>query len=92
MAFIINYFLLAILAKSMGSSFNFVKASLTYAVIMTGLMYLFATSPNVSNILIVGVIKFLVALPIFYLLDRYSDTIFIWLLIFGVGGTLLILL
>lgn len=92
MAFIINYFLLATLAKAMGTSFNFVKASLTYTVIMTVILYLFATSPNVSGILIVGVIKFMVALPVFYLLDRYSDTIFIWLLIFGIGGTLLILL
>jgi len=87
---LLSYVLVAGLAKSLSSSFRPYKAALIYAVLMTVVGFIFSPDAKHSALLIAGLIRFVVGWLVFALLDRYSDTMLVWLLIFGIGATVLI--
>ncbi len=83
--FILSFVVVLALAKSVSSTFQFYKAALVYFLLVIVLGLVFGQHAGFAKVIILGFIKFLIALPYFYLLDRYEDTIFTWLLIFAAG-------
>lgn len=94
MGLILNLLVLIVLAKSVGHSLKFYTAAIIYAAFVTILPLLFSSfAPSgyqVSNLIVVGLIKLAIGLLYFYLLDRYSDTLVLWLVIFVIGAFFLI--
>ena len=82
---ILHFAIVLALAKSISSTFEFYKAAVVYVVLDLVLGLIFGGYANITQIVIIGLIKLLVALAYFYLLDRSEDTIFTWLIVFAVG-------
>ena len=81
--------LVMIIAKSSDSSFQFYKKAAVYAVVVSLFAILVQSNINILLTLVFGLIKFGLALPYFWLLDRTEDTVLTWVFVFAIGGLLL---
>lgn len=98
---LVSFALLYIFSKLVNGQFRYYKAAIAYSVsaLVISVSYKFITEGIPSDIMTyaiaVGVafaLRLLLSTLVFYLLERFSETIFLWLLVFGVGGTLLLFL
>jgi hypothetical protein len=94
MGLILNFLVLIALAKSVGHSLKFYTAAIIYAAFATILPLLFSSfAPSgyqVGALVVIGLVKLAIGLLYFYLLDRYSDTLVLWLVIFVIGALFLV--
>jgi len=77
-------------AKLMEHKVPFYLAALVFVLgtfFLESLMVLFKIGPIPFGGLLV---QYIVALPIFYILDQFEDTIANWLITYGIGGIILV--
>jgi hypothetical protein len=91
---LLGFALLYAYAKSIEWKLPFYAAAVLFAITVTFVTPLVTAlyMPTISQVLPEIIIKSLAGLPIFYLLQKYQNTVAAWLAIFAVGFIVLVVI